>query len=520
MPGAPLPISAAQIQETKVKIAAHYDDIRAAEQEICGVEAQIAVLNAQISGIRDRISGIREDIAAKETFIAPFRRFPFDVLAEIIVFAATDPIADMRTLRTLSAVCRDWRDATLRTPRVWTNIVFYRDWNDTHAHQPKLSTLEELREWFQRSGSCPKDVHIVSDVDSDFDKDLDAVYDLITSHASELRSFSAILEDDGRGIERCISGRTLPVLEHVVLSSHIGDLSSAVLESLVASAPRLTSISARDLTTHYIPRSLRARLSGLTLERATFPTLLDVLRSPTDNFPVLRGLCIEAFEPVPTARWADTPAISTVLESLYFALQEQAPPALFRILCVPRLTRLAIAEGLTYAVRSTKKQTFTMLNTLITTSNPPLRELSLQRTAVGDGDLIKILSHLPQLEHLVLVECQTTDKFCDGLTASRGPRLGWLCPQLANLCIVAEIHAKEKNRVSRKAMERVCKVRSTKKDVRMLANVRLDEADLQVRWDGLRWEWTDDGREFIDMEIFASSDEGSDWWQMRAGRYL
>ncbi|KZV94134.1 hypothetical protein EXIGLDRAFT_590350, partial [Exidia glandulosa HHB12029] len=101
-----------EMATTRALISSHKEVIRDVEPMIQALEGQIEALHASISRVR-------VDIAEKKALIAPVRRLPFDILAEIIVAAATAPTADVRQLRTLASVCRSWRDATLRTPRAW-----------------------------------------------------------------------------------------------------------------------------------------------------------------------------------------------------------------------------------------------------------------------------------------------------------------------------------------------------------------------------------------------------------------
>ncbi|KZV83159.1 hypothetical protein EXIGLDRAFT_626069, partial [Exidia glandulosa HHB12029] len=105
---APLP-TAKELASTRARIAAQ-------RVEIEGLEAQAARL-------REKANAVRHEMAANEAYIAPIRRLPFDVLAQIFVLCATALGASPQVLRTLSSVCRKWRDVTLATPRAWSKVV-------------------------------------------------------------------------------------------------------------------------------------------------------------------------------------------------------------------------------------------------------------------------------------------------------------------------------------------------------------------------------------------------------------
>lgn len=493
----PLP-TAAEVQITRARITFQHKAIRDAEQ-------QIEELVKQLDALRDKVSRIREEIAANEAFIAPVRRLPFEVLAEIIVTLATDPSAEPQVLRTLSSVCKAWRDTTLRTPRAWSKIVFKYDRRIYARSHAQLRSLRDLREWFARSGSCRKDVSLTFWGDTP-SVELHALRDLVRAHASELRSVSLVTLQSH--VKDCLAAPT-PLLEHLDLTPFT-TADETWHDALANAAPRLSSVALRNHDS-YLPHAVRIRLVSLAIDAANLPKLLSRMRGD-GGFPVLRALSVAKVEDFDL--YDNVPPIQTHLRVLYLCLAVRATPSLFRIIRAPHLRKLAL-QAAAYD-QATKMESFAIFDGLMTTSNPPLSELYLQRVCLWDHDLIKLLSQLPALERLVLHTASASDKVCDALAVPR--HRGWICPRLTHVCIF-NTPTRNESGISSDSLEKVARARYSEKNVSRLVEVRLGYATLRCA--ASDWEWDEYGANkgaFPDYpSMCLKGPEPIAWWQVRTG---
>lgn len=501
---------------TRACISSHHEDIQRAERQIQDLECQIAAL-------RENIAHIRDDIARKEAFIAPIRRLPFDVLGEVAVILATDPSADVQVLRTLASVCRVWRDATLRTPRAWSTIIFLWTPPDPRFPRKRLCTLRDLDEWFTRSGACPKDVYLnLGDMFGHMpSSEVDALCGLLRERTSELHSLSIWFhdhEDRSLRIKDCLSTQPFPLLEHLDFSSSVQLLDRAARNSLINMAPRLTRLTVADLQDHVV-HALRMRIKSLDIRTTTLLKLLDKLRSD-DGLPMLRSLNVHNMSLELSVPDNAMPFIETRLLILCMGFNDPATPTLFRLLGVPHLQKLALVNG-NYGTQSSKKDAFAMFDSLMTTSNPPLSELYLQKILLSDGDLLKLLTRLPLLQRLVIHDAKTSDKVCEGLSTRRPKLLGWICRRLTHFCISTERGTKsDKFRVSRSAMQQLAEARRSDDAVSTLIAVRLETFTLYRI--ACSWQWTDDPTEGLSNLSYRENSlrehlPATAWWHVPAG---
>ncbi|KZV94112.1 hypothetical protein EXIGLDRAFT_612082, partial [Exidia glandulosa HHB12029] len=93
--------------------------IRGRREELAGLHAQISAFQRQIDALRINCEQVEGEIAAAEQVIAPVRRLPDEIIGEVVTLCALDDEADAQVLRTLSSICKLWRDVTLSTPRAW-----------------------------------------------------------------------------------------------------------------------------------------------------------------------------------------------------------------------------------------------------------------------------------------------------------------------------------------------------------------------------------------------------------------
>ncbi|KZV87769.1 hypothetical protein EXIGLDRAFT_773323 [Exidia glandulosa HHB12029] len=519
----PLP-TATETQATRALIDSHYDEIDAVKLEIQDLESEIEARVAKITRIHNAI-------AEKKSFIAPIRRLPFDVLSEIVVAAASDPETSVGALRTLSSLCRTWRDATLRTPRVWTNITYRRP--KRRAGPSALHSVRDVRRWFLRSGTCPKDVAFLCH-DIPLAKQ-QAIYELVLANVSSLRSLSIVVDDAEKealqAIQKILS-KPMPLLEHLDMTSQWRLLEPEADPLSIFSVPRLSSVALRMLSTsNRLPDIVRMQLRNLYLAFADVDPLLEVLRAGND-FPGLESLQIASLH-----NWSiDIVPFNLDLRVLYLGLHGQrSGPSFLSGVITPRLERLALRAVNSYASEMPTYDVAKMLGH-VSRSHPPLRELHLQGYSPKSNHvIIDFLRNVPCLERLVLLAIKSSDDLCEALSTPQRRGGGWLCPRLTHLCIGNAYPTKaHKERVSRAGMLELARARSVATDVSTLRYVRLDTFELYSV--GTAWQWGseqpqdyDDALESSDPEpskddndsIFpdASFPTAPSWWQVGVSPY-
>ncbi|KZW02255.1 hypothetical protein EXIGLDRAFT_829454 [Exidia glandulosa HHB12029] len=493
----PLP-TAVETQTTRALITARHEEIRA-------VELEIQEFEREIQSRAEKIALIRDDIAQKESFIAPVRRLPFDVLAEIVVASASDHATSVHALRTLSSLCRTWRDATLRTPRAWTKITFIHPFLgsvEPDVARSALSTLRDVRLWLLRSGTCPADAIFELFRMRDAAKE-NEIFDIVYANASRLRSLTISTEvprADVALVKKALA-QPMPLLEHLGVDSYVGRLDAASRGTILwTHLPRLSSV-ALHFDLDHLPDAVRGQLRDLRIVQAD-PSILNELRTE-GRYSLLQSLRITS---LPTlGALPSRPVELAGLRVLYLDLDTiRAGPSFMRSITVPKLERLALRLSHTHIIDMTKKEAASMLDSVFKLS-PPLRELRLQGISLSDVELHKALCHLPLLEGLVMLDVKTSDKLSDALSEPRR-RGGWICPRLTHLCIGNAVATYgHKYSVSRVGMEKLVQARSLAGDVATLRHVRLDTSELYGV--GTAWAW--DSEERGEDDYSSDSDSSS-----------
>lgn len=321
----------------------------------------------------------------------PVLRLPLEILGEISALCVSDPNADVQLLRTLSSICTAWRVATLRTPKAWSSIVFrYPRGGVCPVPRNFLCTFQDVQEWFERSGSCSKDVAIRCFRGMPLTQQT-ALAELVSAHAPEMRSlsirFAASDNDEALLLRR--SFRT-PMLSLQVLditgflrmppaSSFIRQgtplLAVEEIASIIDGLPRLHAIISHDLP-FQLPDSLRPRLTTLFMKLPDMQTLILRLQMAGGFNPTMRSLCLYS----PTCRmvWRppDNPQFECNVEVFQLHTAAYRTGFLFQMIRFPRLRKLSLRSS--SFVRVHQKDAFEAFKLLLDTSNPTLRELYLE----------------------------------------------------------------------------------------------------------------------------------------------
>jgi hypothetical protein len=134
-----------QILAIQRQMRDHWDDFSNERQKAeAGVTAKVSDLEVQIHILR-------EENSKAACFLAPIRRLPVEMLAEIFVLAIS---CHSHAPLNLMRVCRSWRAVVLTIPRIWSNLRLC-----TWTKHDKVAFILE------RTGVSPLDVEIDTSMD-------------------------------------------------------------------------------------------------------------------------------------------------------------------------------------------------------------------------------------------------------------------------------------------------------------------------------------------------------------------
>ncbi|KZV78803.1 hypothetical protein EXIGLDRAFT_736507 [Exidia glandulosa HHB12029] len=446
----------------------------------------------------------------ENSLVAPILRLPPELLGEIVVHRVLDdPEVNVQLLRTMSSICRVWRDVTLRTPKAWSRIVYYVGKPSTTRET--LHTVRDVKEWFRRSGSCKKDVAILFTLfkpdRSMSGKDQDELAQLIYTHAAQLRSlslrFTGLPEEVSRRLEISFAQPmpSLQVLDTVSLYNYqdldnpTSSLSKETIARIFASAPRLHSVVSSGVPLD-LPPTIRPRLNAISVDAVELEALFQDPEAFRNGFhPLLaaralhlRSLYRRRDAWFPPSDFAQLDSRAEVLKlhtiSLWAGL-------LFQIIHFSRLVKFSLNQ---YGrIRSLQEETSSMFKVLLA-ANPPLRELELEGVWIKDADLCRVLSNLPTLESIAVHggSPAVVRTVRDLTTSTRRGDQQWLCPRLRCLWFS---HPKRKapNRgVLQDALEALATARRSDAEGQFPSVVAFDSVcldDLILVADGPAWIW-------------------------------
>ncbi|KAL1729294.1 hypothetical protein EV714DRAFT_213366 [Schizophyllum commune] len=137
--------------------AADLQSSRAAdEKDIAAFDVAIAQAQAIVDDLRKQRRFLRKNWGRKRTLLAPIRRLPTEILAQIISLAV------MRTFRRhrdstiiirhpVLQVCQRWRDLAIQMPELWTDFVAY-------THCTYGGWADDINNCLSRSKDIPLDL--------------------------------------------------------------------------------------------------------------------------------------------------------------------------------------------------------------------------------------------------------------------------------------------------------------------------------------------------------------------------
>ncbi|KAK1221257.1 hypothetical protein PQX77_015917 [Marasmius sp. AFHP31] len=207
-------------------------------------QERIRRLNEEISRLQTERDELQRFVDGHLALAAPFRRFPADIWGEI--FAHCLPVNKMNvavcTVKEapllLTAICRDWREIALNTPRLWSSVHLSvsspppTTESDHLYHERQEATLQGMKLWLDRSGSRPLtlSIHIVDNTSppmspGEFDDEstiCSKLMNLLVGYSRRWKSLSlgsGVKPSHQRALEGLIAD-DVPLLETV----HTGDV--------------------------------------------------------------------------------------------------------------------------------------------------------------------------------------------------------------------------------------------------------------------------------------------------------
>ncbi|KZV93510.1 hypothetical protein EXIGLDRAFT_749137 [Exidia glandulosa HHB12029] len=501
------------------------------------------------------------------------RHLPHDVIRHLVHVAVIRTHYNAQVIRTLSSICSTWRFVTLEARQIWATIIFSYNRIGDDADGPRhfLTTVRDVQEWLERSGTCSKNVSL--DCHRMPWEKLQALFLLLRQHAQYIRSFSthhlpvsgmdprALLVDNLLNFARLSS---INMREHIGLGILDQDSRNIVLDR----APQVKSIAFDTvLDVERLEHGVRQRLDGLSLPSGDLYDVMWLLHF--FGLPSLKSLAIGALHVTDDAEYTVCPVKSRttsdadwthgwdidrtngglryfeadsyearvedqraltpfeakelrklylgVRHTIYNAASDTGWAPLFRLLVAPNLEELALRD---IEIDPFMIWNLSPVQNMIMTYRPPLRRLYLEGFSFDGIDLLEFLGCLPLLERLVILATRVSSaELCDLLATPQHDRDGarWLCPRLTELCIVHHPdYASHGQQVSRTAIEELARVRLAEHSLSSMLEIRLDRATLFQ--EGRAFYWVEDpAYADVRLSLFTDALQPTAWWQVCTG---
>ncbi|EJD52154.1 hypothetical protein AURDEDRAFT_159006 [Auricularia subglabra TFB-10046 SS5] len=444
----PPPPTPGQLAGARALIAAQESDIATVQKTHDDIKALIRqnrdlnmflYLDRKQAALKADIARMEEELAVLQRYIAPIRRLPFELIAEIAVLVTREQNRDIvSAIESLSMVCKTWRALILCTPRVWTCIPWS---NQLTAHRGRfLGKAETFGLWLERSGGLRVDIFLnLGGINSPnrCDPLPDRFIGTFQRHSAKLRSLRIqFLNPAPAHLARLswVLAKALLDLENLDLS--VSDLDPAIVlrteRKLVLAAPRLRSLR----TTRFSNSKKRWFPSVSTLGHlhigAISARLLVEFFVLHRNFPSLRTLRIDDLDEY-TKPYIGPVAVVKV-DFLSLGLHGRGPSKVFQWLQFPQLDILQLRANSPGA----DNKAIEAFQTLMKESDPPLRELHLTNfyfNKPGDSSrLIECLREVPILSRLCIHGGNDVSPTLLKLL-SKPSEESWICPELTELYI-------------------------------------------------------------------------------------
>lgn len=309
---------------TKSEIQSTQALIEQDDETIHDLELQIKLVEATVLKLRNQLSLIEQARQNKIAFIAPCRRIPFEILAEIFAFSVENRF---QSLQVIASVCRQWRHVAINSSRLWNRLRVslmdhtqrFKGGKRFTGEWQKANTGERLRDCLKRAGQTD-DLHIhlailnapreIQQDDKDMMETLRKSLPRWRTVTLEINRKTNLLEDfDNWTSLRWLSINFLRYVEPISFSGLFTSIeasadkletlclyndSAKAFKSLPVISPRLKEFSMQECGLRTLYAANWEQLNSLLLTNCTGVLSGDTVVEPTTTcFPVLTLLRLE-----------------------------------------------------------------------------------------------------------------------------------------------------------------------------------------------------------------------------------
>ncbi|KAF7357436.1 F-box domain-containing protein [Mycena sanguinolenta] len=312
-------ILAQQTERTSGSSTAQIKDLIAeSDSRVTSIQTEIAALKSQIAALAELSA--RESAAGEvlRFLIAPIRKLPVELLAQIFVLTIRDSDPSQRWYKQhtvhirdayrLSHVCRLWRNIACNLPRLWTGPIEASFSLEFDSAEKEEIYADGLRVWFARSEPLPVPIIITGLREGNwFSKIRPRLTEELRRISPRWRSLEFHEKTPGSLLQQ-LTSRGLDALEELQLRNvarDVADFDPTTVLSFIK-APRLQRLTIDSACRIPMPW---AQLTDITLTHQTSSgVLLDIFSQCTN---VVKASVV-------TAGWSDTSPKMLPLDKLSF----------------------------------------------------------------------------------------------------------------------------------------------------------------------------------------------------------
>ena len=213
--------------------------------DIATVNMQLASLDEKRQVLCSRLAEMELRLSTYKSISSPLRRFPSEIITEIISWAtATDDVTlDTRYgIWAFSRVCQRWREVALSTSSFWSRIFIDIDRRFTSEH--KVNRLQEcVNTILSRTGNHALSLRFAYDPENGYARDAaDSSIHLFVEHAPQWREVSFTIPGESFAFLRSVEGR-ISILQKLDLHFHSNLDGECVEGRYFSYAPSLQKVS-------------------------------------------------------------------------------------------------------------------------------------------------------------------------------------------------------------------------------------------------------------------------------------
>lgn len=215
------------------------DSVLGARTIVSQLDIEIETASAILNHLRNKRDRLHRFVVKHESFLAPIRRLPAELLNYIFSFCLPSPEVSSFNVRNapllLTQVCAGWRDSALSSQRLWASFTI-----------SKIAPLRDLlmEAWLSRCTSSPLSPCLKLDDQPKQARRMWPVLMRVTQYCDRWRDL--ILDISASTLSRFGSVRhRLPWLECLAIQLHFGNHSESI--NVFEFAPRLGAVKLKSV---------------------------------------------------------------------------------------------------------------------------------------------------------------------------------------------------------------------------------------------------------------------------------